>query len=395
MLHQNSPRLFSQMLTTQGTEAKHSQLYWLVIGRAGRLFLPLASQQVQEYCLRFFLGKRWQRFTSLVYLVIGYWFGLVGFLPKVSSDDIDALFSGTLSSVRLLCPDTFPHFAFQIGSYGPFQKISVLALSDDCNSHVYIKFALRESADRAISNEVNWLKYMEAFPTLKDSVPALLGFGHLSSGRPYLITSVSSVMETVTDFTVQHEQFLMELGHATQVYQTYGDSDEVTSINELLSKLQVILGSEVYDDLAAGWEDVLNNLASWQGPLVLVHGDFIPWNIRLNQQSINVFDWEYAALGANPLHDFFHFYLMQYALSRRKWNTPVIQASLLKNARKYALKAYPQSRWDDDVVDALLLVYLVNTVLFYTDSGQLFDPEHPVLSTYLSLIQSRRRWLRT
>ena len=51
-------------------------------------------------------------------------------------------------------------------------------------------------------------------------------------------------------------------------------------------------------------------------PAALVHGDFVPWNIReLRDGSCTLIDWEVAGWRGLPLHDLCHFFYMQTKLS--------------------------------------------------------------------------------
>jgi hypothetical protein len=48
-----------------------------------------------------------------------------------------------------------------------------------------------------------------------------------------------------------------------------------------------------------------------------VHGDLTPWNIGKTVEGLRVFDWEYAAWEAAPLHDLTHYVIQCGALLGR------------------------------------------------------------------------------
>ena len=371
---------------------RHGPL-WLDLRHHRRILLPLANRTVQEYCLQFFIWGRWHRLFTRLGLMAGRWSGLMSLFPKLNAEQMSASFGDALSSLAQLPPTDQPYLAVRIGSPGPYQKASVLTVSNDGTGQSFIKLALRASADRTIAQENVWLEKLAAIPAVSSRVPTLLQTGNLPSGRAFLKTSVSPTLGTRSDFTKQHELFLADLGHVTCEWRRYSEADEAAFIAEALGRLTPVFSQELHDELTIAWQDALASLGDWSVPLVLAHRDFAPWNIRWHEQGIFVFDWEYATAGANPLHDIFHFHLVQDALSRWRRLTPGTAHCLVVQSLKYAQRTYPEGSWSKAQASALLLAYLLYVVLFYTDSGQLFDPRHPILSSYLTLIRSRRQWM--
>jgi hypothetical protein len=68
------------------------------------------------------------------------------------------------------------------------------------------------------------------------------------------------------------------------------------------------------DELHGIAPDLLHRCISWLNvdkdiPTMLVHGDFVPWNIRKTSEFGYVLvDWEWADFAGLPLHDLLHFY---------------------------------------------------------------------------------------
>lgn len=364
------------------------------MGRRRKLFLPQGCSRRQEYCLRFFVWNRWQRMLTRVGLGATRLLGLDYFLARrdLTRDVPHSL--DAMSTLRRLSDGDTLKFSFSVGSPGPYQKISALAVSALDIGSVFLKYAASETADKTIDWETSWLSRLAAIESLRGCTPEMLGSGQLPCGRAYMLTDVSPSLETVPQFTPQHERFLGELGRATGVWGTYDESEGTLRINDMLASLEDVLGPAIHGDLMAGWQDALHVLADWEGPLIVAHRDFAPWNVRWSMLGVFVFDWEYAVQQANPLHDFYHFHLVQCALSNWKRVNPPELAQLMRSASDYAHQTYPNARWDEAVISALLLTYLLDVVLFYTDSRKLFDPKHPILSSYHSLIRSRARWFR-
>ena len=47
---------------------------------------------------------------------------------------------------------------------------------------------------------------------------------------------------------------------------------------------------------------------------------------------------------------------------------------------------------DGDEVQAMFLSYLIDVVLLYVEADQAFDSRHPVLKSYVWLIEHRQDW---
>lgn len=70
--------------------------------------------------------------------------------------------------------------------------------------------------------------------------------------------------------------------------------------------------------LRAAAEAATRRLAGVDVPVTLVHGDFAPWNVRIDHGSVRVFDWEYGSLDGIPSWDRIHFKL-QTGLLLERW----------------------------------------------------------------------------
>jgi hypothetical protein len=65
--------------------------------------------------------------------------------------------------------------------------------------------------------------------------------------------------------------------------------------------------------------DVLPSLEQMSVPITIIHGDFAPWNLRIEGGAISAFDWEYGQLSGLPLIDEIH-YRLQVGLLLEHWS---------------------------------------------------------------------------
>jgi hypothetical protein len=114
-------------------------------------------------------------------------------------------------------------------------------------------------------------------------------------------------------------------------------------------------------------------------PLVICHGDFAPWNIRICNGTLYVFDWESAVDESNPIADVCHFHFIQAAL--RGGEGAVLRRIdlALNGAAELWRRAYPESEFDRVTVGYLMLLYFVRVLVQYLQPGTEFDVDHRVL----------------
>jgi hypothetical protein len=86
----------------------------------------------------------------------------------------------------------------------------------------------------------------------------------------------------------------------------------------------------------------------------IVHGDFAPWNARVNDGQLYVFDWESATSQSPVVWDMYHFHM---------------QASALLNKKSY--KKLINDRCEGN--SALFALYLLRSISEYLEAGSTTD----------------------
>lgn len=373
-------------------EADLSAPVWHTFGQKRRLYLPAGNLVALHYAIEFFVWRIWQRWLMQLLLAIK-----VTRVIKIGNESWQSLNQADSLAKQLACKFNTPSeskivTSIRNGSFGPFQKTSLLAMDESGQAVFYLKISCSKSADKMIEAESSWLTRLSEIDPIMRNVPELLDNGETLEGRKFISTTVSAYLGSTFVFGLAHRNFLASLGHATAQFRHYRDSADFKYMAEELSALSTILGQEVHAMLENALHEVDSGIGNLQIPLILVHRDFAPWNIKWRKSEIYVFDWEYAEDGGNPVCDFFHFHLIQRALSKWRKPTPRHIRLLLAQALQYLHSTYPNVDWTPKLVRGLLTSYLINLILFYVRSGMLFNASHPVLFTYLLLLRNRERW---
>jgi thiamine kinase-like enzyme len=379
----------SALVEPGGQELSIGSDRWHVLfgDRQRPLLMPVGSYRFQKRCLPFFIGNRLKALYAQALLKANSLLPDAGLLPEFRLPQ----------SRRGLRNCRFPsckpsHAAIQIGTSGPYQKASMLLMSERGDGLALAKVAMVPSADQMVAAEAGWLRRLQETRKLEGHVPRLLGEGKALNGRRYLVTTLAPSTRTTKAFTSAHARFLSILGHTRKDMMRFSASPCWEYLEETLDEITPDLACRDLKALKSALHDCQSALSGWSGPFVVAQGDFAPWNIRLHQQRIFVFDWEYAKAGANPLFDVFNYLLIQQAVSGSGMGIRVLTTAM-RRAQKIAPLLHAGMKWGPQEISALALAYLLEVLLCYSRSKRRIDRAHPVMQSYWRLVARRDEWL--
>lgn len=228
------------------------------------------------------------------------WQGWVGDSVLIASRTalpIESLVSDITGESQLI-------FSLSLGTPGTFQKLTVQVMKSDGEILGYLKMPLMDGARQRLRHEGRFLRKLSGFPKLQAHIPRLL-FADSWRGNDIVFQSALEGETGPVSFTQLHEDFLQKLQSCQP---------------------SVSPGETVIRDTASKWEKIAPHLgARWQNlgkealriaareiraigvPCGIQHGDLTPWNTRLHQGRLAIFDWESGSSNAPNLWDRFHF----------------------------------------------------------------------------------------
>ena len=217
--------------------------------------------------------------------------------------------------VREVTDECQPVFAVSLGTKMRFRKLTVQVMRPDGEILGYIKLPLTDAAVERVCHEADTLNRLWGFATLRPHIPRVLYCGEWGDGT-ILFQSGGPSRPGPELFNRQCEEFL-------QLLWGFHTAEKP--------------GRVLWEEVAARWRKAEASLASsWQalgqaaltrakreldGVMVsygVAHGDFAPWNTRVGDGQLYVFDWEYASWEAPTLWDIFHFKTQVMALLNKK-----------------------------------------------------------------------------
>jgi len=253
--------------------------------------------------------------------------------------------------VREITAECQPVFALSLGTEMRFRKLTVQVMRLGGEILGYIKLPLTDAAVERVRHEAETLNHLWSFPALRPHIPRVLYSGEWGDGT-ILFQSGGPSRPGPALFNRQCEEFLQLL---CGIHRTEKP------------------GHVLWEEVAARWRKAEPSLSSgWRAlgqaalakakreldgvmvPCGVAHGDFAPWNTRVGDGRLYVFDWESASWEAPTSWDIFHF-KTQVAALLNKQNNLHISGDRRSGER------------------ASFLLYLMSSAC------QLFDEESPTL----------------
>ena len=377
--------LWPQLATLRANESNGSSMAWKVLYSRRRqpLLVPLDIAQARS-AIAFFMRNPLLRYWGNLLLTLDHWMPRAQLLPTVRLEHFPytALFETS----------DFSGAALFFGFPGPLQKLTMYCPDGNGGLGKVAKVALHTSANHSITQEAHWLRKLNQSKLIAGFLPSLLHQGALPCGRHYISMLALPQGSSTEQFSKLHYQFLTVLAQQKTSIGRWQDSDAYARLHARTMKILPLIDEYHRKLLQNALAEVDQMIGLTDLPTCMMHGDFAPWNVRLTKEQLFVFDWEYAETSANPLQDFLHFYLIPRALQR----LPMRASSMSELLPKVVAYAHAQFGKESGVAEAsgaLIACYLLDVVTFYVDASGYLDPTHPVLRTYLRLLEQRTRWL--
>ena len=206
--------------------------------------------------------------------------------------------------VQSVTGECCPVFSFSLGEPGSFQKVTIQVMGRDGIVLGYMKLAMTEEAKNFVRHEATVLKRLEGSP-LRHYIPRVLYAGPWTDVGFTLFQSALNGAPGPTVLTSEHDR-LLKLMREIGVVLKPGPA-VLQHVAERWKRVAPHLNarwSEIGDEIL---RSCARSLASSLVPCGLMHGDFTPWNSKLNNGELSLFDWEWSEEEAPLDWDLFHF----------------------------------------------------------------------------------------
>jgi hypothetical protein len=229
--------------------------------------------------------------------------------------------------VHAVTGEQHPIFALSFGRQAAVRKLTVQVMRPPAANGIsrwrrqtehdilgYIKLPLTELANERVRHEAATLERLWNFPPLRKHIPRLLYAGKWEDTYVLFQSPLEGHIGPIS-LVGMHKEFLHALWSVQRV-----EKPGKRLIQKVAAKWE-----KAAPLLGGGWaelgRDVLGRATQAMGDKLLLfsvmHGDFAPWNSRVRQNELLLFDWESADWDAPTTWDISHFEV-QTAFSLRK-----------------------------------------------------------------------------
>lgn len=252
------------------------------------------------------------------------------------------------------------HFSLAVaaGTPGPRRKLTMQVATEQGEVLAYVKYADRAETGTLLEQEAQFLQFVGTLGLRTAAVPDLLYHG--SQGDGYVMVTVpvrSSVKPSGTVLAAPHMATLAEMG------EYIGTSSTAELLAQLRARIHALTPS-----LSTSWVErfkaalaLVQTLPDLDAlPTTLSHGDFAPWNLRIERRGnrLLMFDWEQGQTDQFMLWDAFHFVSQVHILINRRRADTDMGAALAtvthsRLSRQHALSS--------SQVHGLYVIYLMDS----------------------------------
>jgi hypothetical protein len=371
-----------EALEDTGTSGRRTSWKVLYANRSQPLLVS-PDLKAARHAIGFFVRNPLLRLWGKSALLLDNWLPQLELLPTLR---LNAFPHGLAGKDDAPCP------ALYFGNPGPLQKLTLFCPNHQGELDKVTKVALNRSANPAIVREAFWLRTLGNIPAMAPFLPKLLGEGTLSCGLSYLSMQALPKGVSTRRFERRHRHFLRLLAAYRPEPTPFNASGAHLRLRERMGQALPLMDGQYQELLQNVMNEIEREIGAQWLPTCLLHSDFAPWNVRLAEDHLYVFDWEYAEESGNPIQDFLHFHLIQRVL--RRWPMGVSgMPALLTEVAGHARSVFGEDSGVAEACGPLALHYLLDTLTFYTTASGYLAPRHPVVRAYLELLNKRAEWM--
>ncbi len=251
-------------------------------------------------------------------------------------------------------------FAVSTGTPGPHRKPVIQAATRQGRILAYAKVGWNEITAKLVENEARALQRMAGARLESLSAPRLLHVGRWKDGCFSVQSAPQGHLSSAPrDLSPEYGDCLRELQRSGPVGLPLAESDFWARLLRDCGNLEDDYRRRL---VAQGLEAAEHRLRGQALPFYPCHGDFVPWNAKLIDGRLYLFDWEYAREQGLPGYDLIHFLVSTRALVRR-WKPATVVKEVLRHG----------SAWTSAGVQSyqalpVLLLYLLERFIFYAST---------------------------
>ena len=309
--------------------------------------------------------------------------GVAGTLAYPEATVADARTVPLDSLLAPLFPKASLRYAVYCGTASVFEKYTVQCIDASGRAVAYVKLSRGPEAPEAILNEATVLAALAQRPDFEGAIPRVLHVAEVWECRLSVLGAPAVAGKRAPPFPpLSVARFAHSLFESETRVEMWAGSPVRQSMVAAGDSLQGLGEGDAAELIRRAVGALDADFGSTPIPHGRVHGDFVPWNVRLAPNPY-VFDWEWSRISL-PFHDLLHFLCFPAmlrdtgGLGARDGEAVPHRLALQKLMQRYAPAALP-FRADDDRWPR---AYFAQAYAFYartTASGGASPTTHPLV----------------
>lgn len=210
----------------------------------------------------------------------------------------------------------------------------------------YCKVSAKDDIKRLFAQEAELLQDLREKGI--NSIPQCLYLGPIDEERQMLVLSTEKTIHSniLHEWSGLHQSFLDDLQLKTSHRIPFEQCDFAKGITLLKERMGILPPCIDKSSLMRAISKAETDCQGKMLECAVMHGDFTPWNMYVEQERLFVFDWEYAFLHCPVGLDRYHFFL-QTAFFEHHWTAE----------RLMSFAGSPEGAWID--IDQMLYYLLL------------------------------------
>jgi hypothetical protein len=250
------------------------------------------------------------------------------------------------------------------------RKVTLQIVKSTGDTFAYIKVASnkRDEVVQLVRRESRVLRRLQDISFENAQIPKLLHFEEDGNLCWIASTSANTDVTGPRQLSESHFRFLVDLYQATRIV---GRLDQMETWNEIQMRREQFsesLPSQWVELSRGAMQLVQRSIADKSLQYVMAHGDFVPWNTKLQLNgSLFIFDWEFSRSDVPPLYDFFDFIIWSGFVGYKKQPDEVLKNLREKTTRDMMKNLAAQFDWNAHRSEALYFYALDKFLLRIDD----------------------------
>jgi hypothetical protein len=257
---------------------------------------------------------------------------------------------------------------FFTGTPSYYHKVTAQVISNSGEVIAYGKIASTDQAASMLAQEAQNLTFVDSCGIESFVMPRLLWIGKLYGYSILLQSAPQRSDPGPVHLTEKHISALAELHRKTEKPLLLENGEFFKELKRRIDWLETRVNDSLNSIFKAALARVLSHIGHTDITHGVCHRDFTPWNTKVVDDTLYVFDWEWSLLEAPPFIDLFHFLVSEYTFVNQ-YDAVQIMERLFHWDTSFIIRYAKMIGIDGtDLWPSYLILYLLDLLTFYAEA---------------------------